>query len=406
MKYAILFCVALISTPLQSQWVQSNLNCNMGRSLYSNGTTVFAASSQGVYYTSGAGDPWFGIGPAGKDIFCVTSVGTKIIAGSGASDGVFISTNNGVAWYQPSTFSSLSVRAFAQGSAYLFAGTWGGGVWRSSDSGESWEPAGLSGKGITEVYVVGSAVFAGAPDAYSKIYVSTNNGNTWGNSSLSYPASNFRSLFYDGSTLFACDFGLWASTDMGATWNLRYGVTFDSTGYATDIKLFRTIVKQNNLLVASIDFESVYTSSDGGYHWTPFNDGIVSDWTFVDIAMNGQYLWGLRDFFGNAYRRPVTDLQTGVEENVRHPVEGLLEQNYPNPFNPSTTIRYGLPNRADVTLSVFNTLGQQVALFENGQQEAGYHEVKFDGSGLASGVYFYRIQAGGFVQTRKLTILR
>jgi hypothetical protein len=83
-----------------------------------------------------------------------------------------------------------------------------------------------------------------------------------------------------------------------------------------------------------------------------------------------------------------------------------LAQNYPNPFNPSTTIRYALPNRAHVTLTVFSTLGQQVATLVNENQEAGYHDVRFDGSGLASGVYFYRIQAGDFVQTKRLLILR
>jgi len=83
-----------------------------------------------------------------------------------------------------------------------------------------------------------------------------------------------------------------------------------------------------------------------------------------------------------------------------------LDQSYPNPFNPSTTIRYGLPNKSAVQLSIFNTLGQQVSLLQNGEQEAGYHEVKLDGSGLSSGVYFYRIEAGSFVQTRKLLLLR
>ena len=68
--------------------------------------------------------------------------------------------------------------------------------------------------------------------------------------------------------------------------------------------------------------------------------------------------------------------------------------NYPNPFNPSTTIRFGLPLKSQVTLTVFNTLGEQVAQLVNGEMEAGYHEVKFDGTGLSSGVYFYRIQAG------------
>jgi len=88
------------------------------------------------------------------------------------------------------------------------------------------------------------------------------------------------------------------------------------------------------------------------------------------------------------------------------PARFWLSQNSPNPFNPSTTIRYGLPHKSAVQLTVFNTLGQQVALLQSGEQEAGYHEVKFDGSRLSSGVYLYTMQAGSFVQTRKLVLLR
>jgi hypothetical protein len=84
----------------------------------------------------------------------------------------------------------------------------------------------------------------------------------------------------------------------------------------------------------------------------------------------------------------------------------VLRQNYPNPFNPSTTIRYGLPHRSTVQLTVFNTLGQQVATLVQGEQEAGYHEVRFDASGLSSGVYFYRLSAGTYVETRKLLLLK
>jgi hypothetical protein len=94
------------------------------------------------------------------------------------------------------------------------------------------------------------------------------------------------------------------------------------------------------------------------------------------------------------------------EDDLGTPKEFSLTQNFPNPFNPSTTIRYGLPNRSHVTLSVFNTLGQSVSTLVNGEQEAGYHEVKFDGSGLSSGVYFYRIGTGSFVQTRKFLLLK
>ena len=85
---------------------------------------------------------------------------------------------------------------------------------------------------------------------------------------------------------------------------------------------------------------------------------------------------------------------------------GLELRSYPNPFNPSTTISYGLPQKTEVTLAVYNTVGQLVSLLAQGEQEAGYHEVKFDGSNLASGVYFYRIQAGRFVDTKRLLLLK
>jgi hypothetical protein len=102
-----------------------------------------------------------------------------------------------------------------------------------------------------------------------------------------------------------------------------------------------------------------------------------------------------------------TPSATGVGNPVSViPDDYRLEQNYPNPFNPSTTIRYGLPRRSDVQLTVFNTLGQKVATLAQGEEDAGYHEVRFDASGFSSGVYFYRIQAGKFVETRKLLLLR
>jgi len=107
------------------------------------------------------------------------------------------------------------------------------------------------------------------------------------------------------------------------------------------------------------------------------------------------------------WRRPLVEMVTSVQPlTTCSPQEFSLGQNYPNPFNPSTTIRYGLPNPSHVTLTVFNTLGQEVVQLVNGEVEAGYHEVKFDGSGLASVVYLYRMQAGGYVETRKLLLVR
>ena len=97
---------------------------------------------------------------------------------------------------------------------------------------------------------------------------------------------------------------------------------------------------------------------------------------------------------------------SSVAERGEVPTEFVLQQNYPNPFNPSTTIQYALPSRSQVTLTVFNTLGQIVRELVNGDSEAGYHEVQFDATGLASGVYFYRMRAGDFVETKRLLLLR
>jgi hypothetical protein len=83
-----------------------------------------------------------------------------------------------------------------------------------------------------------------------------------------------------------------------------------------------------------------------------------------------------------------------------------LDQNFPNPFNPATTIRYSLAHRSQVTLAVFNLIGEQVATLVNEMQESGTHDARFDASGLASGVYFYRLLAGGYVETRQLVVMK
>jgi hypothetical protein len=94
------------------------------------------------------------------------------------------------------------------------------------------------------------------------------------------------------------------------------------------------------------------------------------------------------------------------QDRDEKPLSYGLEEGFPNPFNPSTTIRFALPEKSHVTLLVFNTLGQQVAMLVNGEQEEGYHEVRFDASGLASGVYLCRMQAGEFVQIKRLLLMQ
>jgi hypothetical protein len=97
---------------------------------------------------------------------------------------------------------------------------------------------------------------------------------------------------------------------------------------------------------------------------------------------------------------------TEVADNSVAPTEYSLSQNYPNPFNPSTTISYSVPTAGRVSLSIFNTLGQEVALLTNDHKGAGTHSARWDATNVPSGIYFYRLQAGQFVETKKMILLR
>jgi len=88
------------------------------------------------------------------------------------------------------------------------------------------------------------------------------------------------------------------------------------------------------------------------------------------------------------------------------PREFSLLQNYPNPFNPVTTINYAIPKDVNVVIEVYNVLGQYVQTLKNEFQKTGYYSIVFDGSNLSSGVYFYRFQAGDYVQKKKMVIIR
>ena len=121
----------------------------------------------------------------------------------------------------------------------------------------------------------------------------------------------------------------------------------------------------------------------------------ISLWEYNQISHS--YVW---DEYAAAWQT------TSIQTEDALPARYSLFQNFPNPFNPTTTITYSLQNATQVTLKVFDILGRQVAVLVNEKKMSGIHEEKFDGSNLASGVYFYRLEAGSFVQTKKLVILR
>lgn len=131
--------------------------------------------------------------------------------------------------------------------------------------------------------------------------------------------------------------------------------------------------------------------------------------TFSDTTL-GSYSGNII-FTHNAVSSPDTlqvfaDVVVGIDNPSRVPVSYKLYRNYPNPFNPVTTIRYDLKQDGSVKLRVFNTLGQEVRTLVNTWQKAGQYEIRMDGTDLASGVYFYRLDSGDFVKTLKMLLIK
>jgi hypothetical protein len=95
-----------------------------------------------------------------------------------------------------------------------------------------------------------------------------------------------------------------------------------------------------------------------------------------------------------------------VEQEIESPTSFELTQNYPNPFNPSTTIRYSMSTLEFVTLKVYDVLGNEVATLVNEEKPVGSYEVDFNAARLSSGIYFYKLQAGSLVETKKMILMK
>jgi hypothetical protein len=124
------------------------------------------------------------------------------------------------------------------------------------------------------------------------------------------------------------------------------------------------------------------------------------------VALDVQFPDSIVSYRAFKYDWPPAASQTGVSNSSAMPVSFSLEQNFPNPFNPTTTIGYSLAKESKVTISIYDLLGRRITILFNGIKSAGKYSMKFDGSGLPSGLYIYSMQAGNFFQTRKLLLLK
>jgi len=188
------------------------------------------------------------------------------------------------------------------------------------------------------------------------------------------------------------------------------GTTWDSVPMPLDVHEFDinyvpgtegtyVIAGDNNFYGNGFFHGSAYTP-DGGATWKKIDDGNYVFLKFVSPNVGWSSHWGSSSIY------KFTGSLTAVSTSASAPNRYSLEQNFPNPFNPSTTISYQLAGNSHVTLRVYDILGREVATLVDENKSAGAYQAKFDGSGCASGVYFYRLEAGLFSSVKKFVLMK
>lgn len=168
----------------------------------------------------------------------------------------------------------------------------------------------------------------------------------------------------------------------------------------------RIIALSDSLVFLSTP-DGIYCSTDYGTRWNKVSSGIGENISLRSLLVAGNYLYAGTGSHG-IWKISLKELTTAVqtESGKEIPSRFSLEQNYPNPFNPSTTIRFTIPEASFVQLSVYNSIGQKVADLLSRELNSGKYSAQWNADAFPSGVYYCRIQAGTFSQTRKLLLLK
>ena len=252
--------------------------------------------------------------------------------------------------------TSTIVYAFAVLGTNIFAGTSSGGVFRSTNNGTSWTEvnSGLTNTSIQALTVLGTNLFAGTYNG--GVFLSTNNGTNWAAVNNGLTNNNVLSFAVSGTNLFA----------------------------GTRL--------------------SVCVSTNNGTSWTDVSSGLTNPY-IISLVVSGTNIfagtWG-----SGVWRRPLSEMTSINITSGELPGEFRLQQNYPNPFNPTTRIKFDIPKNTFVKLEIYNNLGQLVKTLFDGQTNAGYFETTFDGNGLSSGTYFYKLTSPDFSETKMMILLK
>ena len=334
----------------------------------------------------------------------------------GAYHGLFKTLDSGFTWFKlpvEGYFYFVNVSpltpnlVFAQESLDPYLGTWT--LYKSINGGNSWTTVDLP-RFIVDLqfHPTDSMIAYGWSGPFFKdIYKTTDQGNTWFSILHENSTSQFLALYVGKSQpgiLYAASYDkIYKTTDDGQNWTEIGAGLRSVVGSTFVIYSFAFDGTTPGRFYAGLSAGLFLTENDGET-WRRIHDSYIN--RVVGDNEKPMHLY----FITNAERTLIRMLDTFTVTGVNNPVNieprnYALEQNYPNPFNPSTTIRYQIPKDGLVTLKVYDVLGRKVKTLVNSYQSAGEHFVKFDGRGLASGVYFYSLTAGDFSQTKKMILL-
>ncbi len=330
--------------------------------------------------------------------------GDAIYAGSWYY-GVFRTVDNGLNWVQVNNgLTNEQIFSFAAVDTTLFAATYGGGVFKYIKNSSSWVPVnnGLSNLNMRSLLAIGNDLLAGT---YNKgVYLSTDFGATWVPRNSGLPAGDvLRGFAVSGNNIYAgmSDGGVYVSNNNQIEWT-----HITKTGFSSELLV--SVAATDDYIFAGSWGEGIYCMPIGGTKWTQINTGLTGYDVYRINALaiyNDKILAGTNGC--GIWMRSLSEIYTNVEDVILEtPTNYILNQNYPNPFNPSTTISFSLPAKEFVTLKIYDALGKEVTTLVNEELNAGSYKNDWNAGNLSSGIYFYRLQAGKYSETRKLILLK
>jgi photosystem II stability/assembly factor-like uncharacterized protein len=340
-------------------------------------------------------------GLSGFDVrsFAIKQDGT-IFLGSGISNWaypnpcIFRSTDNGNSWVEiENGIQRHDVEAITVDAAgNVLAGNYYG-VYKSTNNGDSWlNIGGVGGAKGLEFNSQGDLFLASYGQGFWKLPAGD---TTWVDLTANYGYNWVYSLFIAGNDYIYADQK--RSTDNGLTWT-GLGINTGVAGFTEN--------SLGHLFCATFNFGvGVLRSTNYGDTWEEINSGLpIMD--IRSVAVDSEdYLYA--GPWGYSIYKTTTSTATSVEDIRFTPTNFYLEQNYPNPFNPSTTISWQSPVSGWQTIKVFDVLGREIETIVEGYYDAGNHSTLYIiNSTLPSGVYFYQLRAGDFIQTKKMMLLK